>query len=328
VKVEPVRDLEAVGAARWDALAARLARPSPFLGWTWQRRWVQAFAADRRLDLRTVVDGDRLIGLLPLYEVEAGRWGIVGGSEVSDYLDLMAADGREQDVWLALLQARAVERDRWELHAVPADSPTVTALPSLAAAYGLAAETLLEERCPVLDLPGTWDAYLASLSGKHRHELTRKIRRLERECPGARVTAVAEPDALRARLDDFVGLHRASRAGKAKFMDARMEGFFRSVIHELAMAGGARLWFLDHDTGPLASFVCLEWAGIVGVYNSGFDPRHAVLAPGLVLLAHVVRDAIERRRRRVDFLRGEERYKYQFGPTPEAVYAVTVRPAA
>ncbi len=39
-----------------------------------------------------------------------------------------------------------------------------------------------------------------------------------------------------------------------------------------------------------------------------------------MLLAHVIRDAIERGRRRFDFLRGEERYKYEFGPTPEAVH--------
>jgi CelD/BcsL family acetyltransferase involved in cellulose biosynthesis len=38
----------------------------------------------------------------------------------------------------------------------------------------------------------------------------------------------------------------------------------------------------------------------------------------------VVRDAIERGRRCFDFLRGEERYKYEFGPVPQAVYAVTI----
>ena len=66
---------------------------------------------------------------------------------------------------------------------------------------------------------------------------------------------------------------------------------------------------------------------MVGLYNSGFDPAHAALSPGLVLLARVVRDAIERGMRRFDFLRGEERYKYEFEPTPEPVYGVTVRPA-
>ena len=43
-----------------------------------------------------------------------------------------------------------------------------------------------------------------------------------------------------------------------------------------------------------------------------------------MLLAHVIRDAIERGRRRFDFLRGEERYKFEFGPTSEPVHLVTI----
>jgi CelD/BcsL family acetyltransferase involved in cellulose biosynthesis len=63
---------------------------------------------------------------------------------------------------------------------------------------------------------------------------------------------------------------------------------------------------------------------VVGLYNSGFHPDHAALSPGLVLLAALVRDAIARGKRRFDFLRGEERYKYEFGPTAEDVYRVRV----
>ena len=91
-----------------------------------------------------------------------------------------------------------------------------------------------------------------------------------------------------------------------------------------AVQGGLRLWLLDAPGGPLASFLCLEWDSSVGLYNSGFDPERAALSPGVVLIAHTIRDAIVRGRRRFDFLRGEERYKYDFGPTPEDVFRVTL----
>jgi CelD/BcsL family acetyltransferase involved in cellulose biosynthesis len=209
---------------------------------------------------------------------------------------------------------------------VRAASPTVRLLPALGAARGLAVEAAVEERCPILPLPESWEAYLARLDGKDRHEIKRKIRRLERELPGAAARVHAGGDGWDAALSRFLALHRRSKVGKARFMDERMERFFRTATQALADAGWAKLWFLDHPGGDVAAFLCVEYGAAVGLYNSGFDPGHARLAPGLVLLAHVIQDAIARRVPVFDFLRGEEPYKADFGPVPEDLYRVSVRP--
>src|SRR5262249_4646074 len=62
-----------------------------------------------------------------------------------------------------------------------------------------------------------------------------------------------------------------------------------------------------------------------GALHLGFGPWERGPLAGGVLLAQLVRDAIERGRRTFDFLRGEERYKYEFEPVPEAVYTVRIR---
>jgi len=322
-----IRDrLEAVGAPAWDGLVASSRLRSPFLSWAWQSEWARAFAADRRLEIRCVEDGGgNLVAILPLCESTPGSLQTIGGADVSDYLDLIAVKGREEEAWMALLQSRTAERGAWELHAVPESSPTVGALPSLAAACGLTASATVEERCPVLELPPSWETYLARLSGKHRHELQRKMRRLKREAPDARPACVSAPSDIASRLGDFLALHRSSRVGKARFMDERMEGFFRAALTTFAESRAARLWFLDTASGPIAAFVTIEWDGRVGLYNSGFAPERAALSPGVVLLAHLIRDAIERRCQKFDFLRGEERYKYEFEPVAEAVYQVTIQ---
>jgi len=326
VKTEILEDLDAVGPAAWQALHAASALRSPFLSWIWQREWARAFAPRDRLEIRRVTDeAGHLLGLLPLYEAEPGVHRLLGGVDVSDYLDLLAEAGRETEVWTALLASRPPARPAWDLHSVPAASPTVTRLPALAVEHGVDVTVTVEARCPILDLPATWGAYLAGLSGKQRHEMLRKMRRLEREVPDARAVGLGSRADVEARFDDFLALHRQSRVGKARFMDGRMEAFFRRAGAMLAEAEAFRLWLLDAPGGPLASFLCLEWDGTVGLYNSGFRPEAAALSPGLVLLAHVVRDAIERGKRRFDFLRGEERYKYDFGPTPDEVYTVTIR---
>lgn len=320
--------LDAVGAAAWVGLHARSRQRSPFMTWAWQAEWTKAFAHGRRLEIWRVQDGDELVAVLPLFEAEPGVLRLLGGVDVSDYLDLLALAGREEEAWAALLASRAAGPPTWDLHAVPAASPTVSVVPSMAGAYGLSATLAVEDRCPVVELPSSWETYLQSLPGKERHELTRKIRRLAREAPDTRVASASNRAEIETRLGDFLDLHRRSRAGKARFMDSRMEGFFRRVTVALADLGLVRLWFLDGPSGPLATFITLEWDGTVGLYNSGFHPDRAALSPGLVLLGHVIRDAIVRGKRRFDFLRGEERYKYDFGPQPEDLYRVTIAPGA
>ena len=325
MKVETLDRLEAVGAAAWRDLHAASHLRSPFLSFTWQREWARAFASTRRVEVRTVKDDTgHLIAVLPLYEAEPGLLRLVGGTDVSDYLDLVVAGGREEDAWGALLQALAGGTGVWDLHVVPAASATATTVPALARALGLTATVTPEERCPVLALPRSWEHYLERLPSKHRHEMQRKIRRFQRELPEARVACADRPAEVETRFGDFLDLHRRSHVGKARFMDARMEGFFRRVIAALATDGMARLWFLDTPSGPIASFICVEWDGTVGLYNSGFHPASAALSPGLVLLAHLIEDAILRGKRTFDFLRGEERYKYEFGPVV-AEELVTVR---
>jgi CelD/BcsL family acetyltransferase involved in cellulose biosynthesis len=328
MKVHVHDQLDAVGAEAWSGLHARSRLRSPYLDWTWQSEWVRGFGAGRRLELWRVDDHGETVALLPLFETESGLRQLIGGVDVSDYLDLLAVGGREEEAWAALLDARSASATTWDLHAVPAASPTVSVVPTLAPAFGLAATVAVEDRCPVLPLPSSWETYLESLTGKQRHELGRKMRRLAREVPDAHTTCAETPDAIAARMGDFLDLHRRSRTGKARFMDARMEGFFRRVAAALSARGMCRLWILEGAGSPMAGFLTIEWGDTVGLYNSGFHPDRAALAPGIVLLAHLIRDAIERGRGRFDFLRGEERYKYDFGPVPEAVHRLTIAPGA
>jgi CelD/BcsL family acetyltransferase involved in cellulose biosynthesis len=312
---------------RWNALLDRSKCPSVFQTWQWQRHWAQAFAPEQPLHLLRVTDDDGSpTGLLPLYEQEPNMLRFLGGVDVSDYLDVIAAAGREEDVWQALLQHRMGQSVEWDLHAIRAASATVSLVPALAPAFNLHVAATVEERCPVLSLPETWDEYLAGLSGKDRHELQRKMRKLERELPGTAVRSHATSDGWDEALSAFLRLHRLSKVGKARFMDEQMERFFRDATLALAAAGWVRLWFLDHEGEAVAAFLCLEYAGAVGLYNSGFDPNHARLAPGIVLLAHVIRNAIDRRIPTFDFLRGEEPYKQGFGPVPEDLYNMRITP--
>ena len=313
----------------WNRLLARSAVDVAFLTWQFQTTWWRAFGRGP-LHLLAVQDGaGDWVGALPLYEADTpdGRvLRLVGGTDVADYLDIVAAAGHEEAVWKAALGA--VPETPWralDLRPVPADSPTVALLPGLAAAAGLGCRVEREERCPVIALPGSWDAYLAALPGKDRHELRRKLRRAEGGAP--RIEVARSPAAVAALMDSFVALHRKSKVGKARFMDEAMERFFREAGTALAGAGWAALWLLWLEERPAAALFCLEHGGAVSLYNSGFDPAARALSPGVVLIARTIEDAIARGFRRYDFLRGDEPYKYGFGAVPSDVLRLTLERA-
>src|SRR2546428_8204045 len=140
-----------VGAWGWDGLVGATRLRSPFMSWTWQPEWARLFAPDRRVEIRVVQDdGGHLVALLPLYEDSPGVLRMIGGADVSDYLDLIAVEGREEEAWTALLQSRGTERVEWRLHPVPGAAAPVVRLPPPPAASRGAAAASVEGRCPVL----------------------------------------------------------------------------------------------------------------------------------------------------------------------------------
>src|SRR5215470_8744466 len=125
MKVDALIGWGGLDEQRWNGLLDRSKLPSVFLTWQWQTEWAQAFVADRPLRLHSVTDDDgSLAALLPLYEEAPGRWLLLGGVDVSDYLDVIAVAGREEEVWDALLQHRAGQAVEWDLHAIRVASPT------------------------------------------------------------------------------------------------------------------------------------------------------------------------------------------------------------
>jgi CelD/BcsL family acetyltransferase involved in cellulose biosynthesis len=243
----------------------------------------------------------------------------VGGTELSDYLDvIVVADERGAAAYGALWDFLSTEYggtwDVLDLHNVPASSPTLEILPALGAASGsVEVESAVEGVCPVINLPSSWDSYLAQLSKKQRHEVRRKVGKASREAE-VRWYYADDLASLDDEVKDFVSLHRKSDAGKEAFMDERTQGFFREIASVAFDRGWLRLASLMVNDAKVASMFCFEFDNALLVYNSGYDPDlYPSLSTGIVLLAYCIRDAIERELKVFDFLRGEEEYKYRLG---------------
>ena len=304
----------------WNALLARSVSDTVFLTREWQSVWWRHLGGGELRVITFRTDAGELLGIAPLFG-ETGTDGarhlsLIGCVDVSDYLDLIVARGAETQVYAALLETLArADFPAWDwLHlcTLPAASPTNAALDALAQARGWRTQTGLHDVAPVIDLPETWDAYLNTLDKKQRHEVRRKLRRVEEA--ETRWLTIDAADALDRAVTDFVELHKRSRPDKNVFMDARMQTFFAEIARELFAAGWLQLSFLEIGGARAAAILNFVYRNEVLVYNSGYDPAlYGAYSPGIVLFARSIQDAIAARRRRYDFLRGNEEYKYRFG---------------
>ncbi len=314
----------------WTALLRRSSTDVPFLTPAYGRAWWR-YLGGGDLCLMTVRDGRELVGLIPLFlshppDGPTLQW--VGCVEVSDYLDAVVAAGRETEVWetvLATLTGPSAPRwARMDLCNVPMASPTLQILPALARQRGWLVETEVQEVCPVVSLPSTWEEYLASLDRKDRHELRRKLRRAE-ALEGLRWYIVGPGHSLETEMEDFLALMAKSTRAKREFLTPPMCAFFRELMQAAFAGGWLQLAFLEWDGRKLAAYLNFVYNNRVLVYNSGLDWRaDPGLGAGIVLSAFLIRHAIAEGREAYDFLRGSEDYKYRLGGKDVPVYRVLV----
>ena len=82
---------------------------------------------------------------------------------------------------------------------------------------------------------------------------------------------------------------------------------------------------LEMNGRSVASPSALKTKTRVLLYNSGYDPDLSFLSMGLISKALVLRNAIEEGRRHLDFLRGNEPYKYDLGGRDVDVHRCLIR---
>ena len=168
----------------------------------------------------------------------------------------------------------------------------------------------------VLDLPATFDDYLAAIGKKDRHELRRKRRRFDNEVGPGRVERRSGEEAVAL----FARLHRLSAGDKGEFMTEAMERFFLALHTE---AGGVIDVLRDRKGRPASAIFSFEDEDGFYLYNSAYEPSMRSLSPGNVMLSHLIERSIERGLPVFDFLKGDEPYKFRLGARERPLFHVT-----
>jgi CelD/BcsL family acetyltransferase involved in cellulose biosynthesis len=313
----------------WETILSARRLRNPFLTPLWNEVWLKHFgkSLQAKVILFRAAEGTLLaVGAFSNPVEGRSQKGLIllGSTDVCDYRDIIITPGKEEEVLSALV--RFFAEGPWEyleLNGISELSPTIQFLPPLMQPFGFRVIQEVEEVALYLELPQTWDGFLQRLNSKDRHELRRKMRRLEKET-AFEVLRVDDGSYPSSKMEIFFDLHRKSRKDKAEFMTPEMEDYFREISARFQERGWLSLSFLTLSGKEVASFFSFDFSGTEYVYNSGYDPEFARFSPGIVLAGHCIRRAIETGMTGFNFLRGREEYKYHLGGREEKIYRIRV----
>ena len=163
----------------WEEILPSTWTNEIFLTPTWQNIWWDNFGNESSLHLFALKEGSRLVGIAPLAKHE-GTLTFIGGSDLFDYHDFVVVIGEEELFYRKLVDLiQDIGFEFLDLKSIPEKSPTLPLMGKYLREIDVKVDIHEEDVTPFLKLQGTWEQYLASLKKKNRHEINRKLRRLE-----------------------------------------------------------------------------------------------------------------------------------------------------
>lgn len=218
----------------------------------------------------------------------------------------------EPAAWLPALRA-AFPDHRLELRRCAPESLAAEAPEAFERSAGIGTWTLAN--------PGDTATWLASLYGKHRRDLAKYRRDIDKAGGTWLDTTAAEPPLL----DACFQLHRArlnDKGTQSAYFAAEVEAFLRALA-EATAGQGLRLSLLQRDGRFVAACLSFVHHGRYKAFVSGWDRAHARLDLGRQVLYHQILAELPRGLAEIDFLGGDLDYKREFGlqkqPTTDVV---------
>jgi CelD/BcsL family acetyltransferase involved in cellulose biosynthesis len=326
-------------ASQWRALLDRSAFPEPMLSPDWLFTWWKYYGHNRHLAVGLFHDRGRLVGIAPMCRrIHLYRPGIPfrrlefmgsGGSDVdgvcSEYLSLIASRGHECAVAAAFIQ-RVKERafgawDECVLELTNGGDKIMECVVDAASSCGFRVERTLASEAPYIELPQDWDAFLAGCSSSRRREIRRRLRDFVDWAgkSGFALERARDSGTLRRGFEVLSELHcerwQADNVAGA-FASPRFRAFHEEFATSLLGAGRLDLAWLTVAGTPVAAQYSLIAGNKLYFYQCGrkidVPPKIRI---GVTMAILLVKDAIEKKYREVDFLGGLHEYKMMFTST-------------
>ncbi len=331
MKVERIRDLESLDELKdtWNKLLFSSEQNCIFLTHEWISSWWKCFSEKNSLEILIFKDEkENPEGIAP-FMIKNKTLHFIASREVSDYCDIITVSERRKEIYENLLNYFRINYSdikKIELINIKSLSPTLAFLPLLAPEHGFSSSCIETEVAPLLELPSSYEDYMKGLSKKNRHELRRKLKRVE-SLKGVETAKVTKTKELQSSIETFIALHKKGSPSKQKFWQKKgMCDFFSEITYRFSLQKWVELNFLYYEERIMAALLNFSYSDQIYFYNVAFNKDFAWYSPGLFLFNHCIKQAISDGKRKVDFLRGREKYKYYFGAEDSKIIQLTLTP--
>ena len=130
-----------------------------------------------------------------------------------------------------------------------------------------------------------------------------------------RYRTITSAEEIRSLLPQFMDLH--TKEWVAKGQDAQFKWdlarrFFEFLTEDMAGYGVLRMNLLEFNGAMIAAHFGFQGQGRFYFYKPCLDPDHARHSPGKVLMAYMIRQAVEEGLDDFDLLRGLDPYKERY----------------
>jgi CelD/BcsL family acetyltransferase involved in cellulose biosynthesis len=308
---------------QWNELLDRSGQKNPFLSHQWFDAWWQSFGSGCEMEILFFTGNDDFpAGIAPMM-IDGQALKFMANHEVTDYCDFISCSGIRREFFGRLgdyFLDNGMKYPRMEFINIPENSRTLLEISRWAGENGMECEMEKGETVPVLSLPESYEMFLQGMGRKNRHELRRKIRRLE-GLDKIRLEQITEAEKSEPAVKEFISLHRKSDPHKREFWNRQgMTVFFEKLTSLYLKEQWAEFHLLFADTSLIAALLVFLNENTSFFYNVAYDKNYASYSPGFFLFDHAIKRAISQNRSFVNFLRGREKYKYFFGAQDSKIY--------
>lgn len=306
--------------SEWGQLLEACEKDNFFMSWKWLSVWWHRYGFDLEWLLIGVRDGEQLIGIAPLcikkvlYKkcIALREIQFIGSGLIcSEHLDFISLPGRHKEVLQKVCHFLFRDYKDWDIAKL-----TDIFIGSKTTDFFESQGAVIRNwtTCPFIGLPGTYEEYLKDLSKKARYNARKKVKNLEKAVSVE--YGIADESNRFEVFNELKNLHNLRWQAKGMsgfFCDDTACSFHDEVIRQIPPENTELSYIKDRSTG---AYLAIHYSFIrkqkVFLYQQGTNLDYHRFSPGIVLLVYNIKRYIEKGFEELDFMRGDEDYKFHW----------------